>query len=243
MGDADRFFYLCAPLINQGQTIGLLHIQQPLEETGPDPDEFLAATPDLPDEKLVNTLTDHIALALANQHLKKKLQHLAVRDPLTGLYNRRYMEESLEREIHRARRKNSSVGILMLDIDHFKGFNDAHGHESGDLLLKMIGDFLMSSIRSDDVACRYGGEEFTLILPEITSDNACLRADTIRRGAAQLRVNYQGTILKQVTLSIGIALFPQDGATWEDLLRRADQALYLAKESGRNRVMTSRDLP
>jgi diguanylate cyclase (GGDEF)-like protein len=242
MRETGGFDYYCAPLINQGQTIGLLHMQQQQEEANPDSDEFLGVSPDLPDEKLVSTFTDHIALALANQRLKQELHHLAIRDPLTGLYNRRYMEESLVREIHRARRKNSSLGILMLDIDHFKRFNDTHGHESGDLLLKMLGNFLRTSIRSDDIPCRYGGEEFTLILPEITLENACLRAEAIRQGAAQLRVDYQGVLLEQATVSIGIALFPQDGATWEALLRRADKALYQAKERGRNRVMTSRDL-
>jgi diguanylate cyclase (GGDEF)-like protein len=243
MREADGFSYLCAPLINQGQTIGLLHIQQKLEETGPLPDEFLAAPPDLPDEKLVSTFTDHIALTLSNQRLTHKLHHLAIRDPLTGLYNRRYLEESLDREIQRAKRKDSSLGVLMLDIDYFKKFNDAHGHEPGDLLLKMLGAFLKTSIRVDDTPCRYGGEEFTLILPEITLENACLRAETIRQGAALLQVNYQGTLLDPVTFSIGVAIFPQDGATGEALLRRADKALYLAKELGRNRVMTARDLP
>jgi diguanylate cyclase (GGDEF)-like protein len=243
MGETGGLVYCCSPLINQGQTIGLLHIQQRQEEAFPVQDEFLAVQTDLPDEKLVATFTDHIALALANQRLKQELRHLAIRDPLTGLYNRRYMEESLVREIHRARRRSTSLGILMLDIDHFKNFNDAHGHESGDLLLKMLGNFLKDSIRSDDIPCRYGGEEFTLILPEISMENARARAETIREGAARLRVHCQGVLLEQVTLSIGIALFPQDGSTWEVLLRHADKALYLAKELGRNQVATTLDLP
>lgn len=243
MAGVGGFFYICAPLINQGQTIGLLHLQQKTEEDSPNSDEFLASPPDLPPEKLLVTFTDHIALALANQRLKQELRHMAVRDPLTGLYNRRHMEESLVREIHRARRKNSSLGILMIDIDHFKNFNDVHGHEAGDCLLKSLGRFFKNSIRSDDIPCRFGGEEFILILPEITLENACSRAETIRREAAQLQVDYQGSPLDRVTLSLGISLFPQDGATWEALLRRADKALYLAKETGRNRVKTTRDLP
>ena len=123
----------CVPLINQGQTIGMLHLQN-IEDTGPMADAFLAGPPEPPDEKLVATFTDHIALALSNLRLKQKLYQLAIRDGLTGLHNRRYMEESLEREIHRAKRKGTSLGILMMDIDHFKYFNDKHGHEAGDTL-------------------------------------------------------------------------------------------------------------
>ena len=229
----------CIPLINQGSTIGMLHIQN-TEETGPLADAFLSGPPEMPDEKLVATFTDHIALALSNLRLKQKLYQLAIRDGLTGLHNRRYMEESLEREIHRAKRKGTSLGILMVDIDHFKLFNDRHGHEAGDTLLKALGNYLRNNVRADDLACRYGGEEFTLILPELTRETAILRAEAIRAGSQQLRVNYRGLELGKITLSLGVALFPQNGATWEDTLREADKALYEAKEAGRNRVVAAR---
>jgi diguanylate cyclase (GGDEF)-like protein len=229
----------CIPLINQGQPVGMLHLQN-LEDTGPLPDAFLSGPPDLPDEKLVATFTDHIALALSNLRLKQKLYQLAIRDGLTGLHNRRYMEESLEREIHRAKRKGTSLGILMVDIDHFKYFNDKHGHEAGDTLLKALGNYLKTSVRADDIACRYGGEEFTMILPELTQETALMRAEAIRAGVDQLRVNYRGLELEKITLSIGVALFPQNGTTWEFTLREADKALYEAKESGRNRVVAAR---
>ncbi len=229
----------CIPLINQGQTIGMLHLQT-VDDTGPQPDAFLSGPPELPDEKLVATFTDHIALALSNLRLKQKLYQLAIQDGLTGLHNRRYMEESLGREIHRAKRKGTSLGILMLDIDHFKYFNDQHGHEAGDILLKALGNYLKTSVRADDIACRYGGEEFTLILPDLTLEAALMRAEAIRAGVDQLRVNYRGLELEKITLSIGIALFPQHGTTWESTLREADKALYEAKESGRNRVVAAR---
>jgi diguanylate cyclase (GGDEF)-like protein/PAS domain S-box-containing protein len=230
---------ICIPLINQGQTIGMLHLQT-VDDTGPMPDTFLSGPPDLPNEKLVATFTDHIALALSNLRLKQKLYQLAIRDGLTGLHNRRYMEESLEREIHRAKRKGTSLGILMLDIDHFKYFNDKHGHEAGDTLLKALGNYLKNSVRADDIACRYGGEEFTMILPELTLETALMRAEAIRSGIDQLRVNYRGLELEKITLSIGVALFPQNGTNWEITLREADKALYEAKESGRNRVVAAR---
>ena len=229
----------CIPLINQGLTIGMLHLQN-TEETGPMADAFLSEPPEPPDEKLVVTFTDHIALALSNLRLKQKLYQLAIRDSLTGLHNRRYMEESLEREIHRAKRKGTSLGILMVDIDFFKYFNDKHGHEAGDTLLKALGNYLKNSVRADDIACRYGGEEFTMILPEITQETALMRAEAIRAGVDQLRVNYRGLELEKISLSIGVALFPQNGTNWESTLREADKALYEAKEGGRNRVVTAR---
>ncbi len=229
----------CIPLINQGQAIGMLHLQT-IDETGPMSDAFMSGPPDLPDEKLVATFTDHIALALSNLRLKQKLYQLAIRDGLTGLHNRRYMEESLEREIHRAKRKGTSLGILMMDIDHFKNFNDRHGHEAGDTLLKALGNYLKNSVRADDISCRYGGEEFTLILPDLTLETALLRAEALRAGVEQLRVHYRGWELEKISLSIGVALFPQNGTNWEITLREADKALYEAKESGRNRVVAAR---
>jgi diguanylate cyclase (GGDEF)-like protein len=239
MAGFDGPFYLCVPLINQGQTIGLLQIQNN-DESGASGDDFLSMPPEPPDEKLVVTFADHLALSLSNLRLREKLHRLAIRDPLTGLYNRRYMEESLEREIHRAKRKGVALGVMMVDIDHFKQFNDRHGHEAGDLLLKALGDFLRSRVRADDIACRYGGEEFTLILPEITLEPALGRAEVIRKGASQLKVSCRGRELEPVTLSVGVALYPDDGQSWEEVLRRADQALYRAKDAGRNTVVCAR---
>ena len=127
----------------------------------------------------------------------------------------------------------------MVDIDHFKYFNDHYGHEAGDTLLKALGTYLKNSVRADDIACRYGGEEFTLLLPDLTRETARMRAEAIRAGIERLRVDYRGLELEKITLSIGVALFPQNGATWEDTLREADKALYQAKKGGRNRVVAA----
>ena len=118
-------------------------------------------------QKLARTLAEHISLALANLKLRENLRHQAIRDVLTGLFNRRYLQETLEREIHRSQRQQTSLGVIMLDVDNFKIFNDTYGHEAGDRLLAVLGRYLKSSIRTEDIACRYGGEEFTLILPDI----------------------------------------------------------------------------
>jgi len=171
-------------------------------------------------------------LALAN----RKLKELSVRDPLTGLFNRRYMEETLAREFAKARRTDSKCGVIMLDVDHFKNFNDTYGHEAGDLVLKELAGSLSSHVRGEDVVCRYGGEEFIIILPEITVDLALSRAEDLRRTVAdEMRVDFNDTLLK-VTISLGVALFPDHGDDPESVVVAADNALYLSKEGGRNRV-------
>ena len=146
--------YLCIPMTAQGETLGVLHIQtQPGQSI----------------EKLEEQATPvavRVALALANLRLRETLRSQSIRDPLTGLFNRRYMEETLERELHRAARHQNLLGVLMIDIDHFKLFNDTFGHDIGDALLAELGSFLRANVRSEDVPCRYGGEEFIIILPE-----------------------------------------------------------------------------
>jgi diguanylate cyclase (GGDEF)-like protein len=165
-----------------------------------------------------------------------KLRELAIRDPLTGLFNRRYLEESLALEMIRAMRKPYPIGIIMADIDHFKRFNDLYSHAAGDAVLVQIADLLRAQVRSSDVICRYGGEEFVLILPEASREITCLRAESIRASAGQLRLQYESQALQTLTLSLGVAIFPDHGATIEALLSAADAALYRAKHAGRNRV-------
>jgi diguanylate cyclase (GGDEF)-like protein len=168
--------------------------------------------------------------------LRETLRSQAIRDPLTGLYNRRYMEESLEREIHRATRRHSALGVVMLDLDRFKSFNDAFGHAAGDTLLREVGAFLRGRLRAEDIACRYGGEEFTLILPDADLEHTRSRADELRREARNLTVVHHGQTLAAITLSMGIAAYPEHGASADELLDAADAALYEAKSGGRNRV-------
>jgi diguanylate cyclase (GGDEF)-like protein len=168
--------------------------------------------------------------------LRETLHNLSIRDPLTGLFNRRYMEESLDRELLKAKRYNRSLGVIMIDIDHFKRFNDTYGHEAGDQVLRELGVFLQNHIRLTDIPCRFGGEEFTLILPEADILFTQQRAEQIRVDVAAIRVSIQGQTLAEITISQGVAVFPGNGQTGAELLRAADEALYRAKQQGRNQV-------
>ncbi len=217
--------YLCLPMMAQGSILGLVNLSLPeggrLSE---------------PRQRLAMTVAEHISLALANLRLQESLRAQSIRDPLTGLFNRRYMEESLDREMRRAVRGGHPVGILMLDLDHFKRFNDVFGHDAGDALLREVGTVLQRSIRAEDIACRYGGEEFTLILPQMSLPDAAQRAEQIRDAIKRLNIEHRRTPLGPVTVSLGVAVFPDHGPTADAVLRAADTALYEAKAGGRDRV-------
>ena len=165
-----------------------------------------------------------------------RLRALSVRDTLTGLFNRRYLEETLTRELDRATRNQSPVGVMLIDIDGFKLVNDTHGHAAGDAMLRELGALLQASARGSDVACRYGGEEFVLLLPQAAREVTRQRAETLRAGAKRLAVNYPDLPNEPITLSIGVAAYPADGATPDALLKSADDALYRAKREGRDRT-------
>ncbi|MBA4384517.1 MAG: hypothetical protein C0410_07255 [Anaerolinea sp.] len=236
---------LCIPLVAQGETMGVVSlIKSGLPE--PDmhtPDPNLAPFSEVKIQ-LVTAFAEHVGLALANLNLRDTLRHQSIRDPLTGLFNRRYMEETFEREINHAERKGTPIGIIMIDIDHFKQFNDTFGHEAGDTILHELGHFFHRHIRAEDIACRYGGEEFIIILPESSLNNTDMRAEDLREGVKRLNVNSNGNKLGGITLSLGISIFPEHGKTLETLLRAADQALYRAKAEGRDRVaMASEPFP
>ena len=188
-------------------------------------------------------MADSIALALANLKLRVSLHDQSIRDPLTDLFNRRYLEETLEREIHRAARLQRSVAVIMLDIDHFKRFNDTFSHEAGDTLLRELGIFLKQQIRGGDFACRYGGEEFILILPEISMEDLRQSAERLRKKVKELHIQYAGGALEAITLSLGLALFPVHGATGRAVVHAADEALYEAKHQGRDRVVVALSTP
>jgi diguanylate cyclase (GGDEF)-like protein len=175
-------------------------------------------------------------MALASLNLRESLRHQAIRDPLTGLFNRRYMEESLEREFLRVQRRNASMGLIMLDLDHFKIFNDTYGHKAGDAMLAAMGSLVLKHVRREDIACRYGGEEFLLILPEAPLETTLARAELLKEAMGQLQIDHQGQILGPLTTSFGVATFPEHAQNWEDLIRAADRALYRAKQKGRDRV-------
>jgi diguanylate cyclase (GGDEF)-like protein len=228
---------LCIPMIAHGETMGILHLQSGL--AGPDQPNQEQAVINEVQLQLAKAMADTIALALANLKLRVSLHDQSIRDPLTDLFNRRYLEETLEREIHRAARLQRSVAVIMLDIDHFKRFNDTFSHEAGDTLLRELGVFLKQQIRGGDFACRYGGEEFILILPEISLEDLRQSAERLRKKVKELHIPYAGGALEAITLSLGIALFPVHGATGKAVVHAADEALYEAKHQGRDRIVVA----
>jgi diguanylate cyclase (GGDEF)-like protein len=225
--------YICAPMMAQGETLGLLYLKtRPAAAGGIT--ELTEAK-----EQLATAVAEQIALALSNLKLRETLRQQSVRDPLTGLYNRRFLEETLDRELARLERKNLPLSLIMIDVDNFKNFNDTFGHEAGDAVLRDLGGVLQRHVRGGDIACRYGGEEFTIVLPEASLEIGRQRAEMLREAARELRLVHDGKSLGAVTLSLGVACFPEHGRRREHLLQVADAALYEAKNGGRNRVVVS----
>lgn len=232
--------YVCVPLMAQGQALGLLHLVEGRREkatSGEMTPQHLHAH-----RQLAFTVADQVALSVSNLRLQAKLRDQAIRDGLTGLFNRRYMQESLERELRRAERRNMPLGVIMLDIDHFKRFNDTFGHAAGDTLLRHIGVLLQEHTRGEDIACRYGGEEFTLILLDASPEDTEQRAERLRQEAGKLRIEHGKQSLGDVTISLGVAIYPDHADSTETLLKAADAALYRAKEGGRDRVVMASDV-
>lgn len=215
--------YRCLPLVAQGETVGLFYIEQRQAEISVNDQDLRA-------------LTETVALSLVNLRLREKLRNQSIRDPLTGLFNRRYLEESLELECSRAERSKQPISVVMLDVDHFKRFNDTFGHEAGDVVLKNIGELLRRSVRQGDLACRYGGEEFVLVLPGTSASEAVAVAERVREGAHRLEIVYRNQALGKVTISLGVAVYPMAGGTPAELTDAADQTLYVAKNAGRDCV-------
>jgi diguanylate cyclase (GGDEF)-like protein/PAS domain S-box-containing protein len=217
---------LCVPLQAHGEVMGILHLRG-------------ATRIDEQTIQRAAVVAEQIGMALANLQLREKLRNQSIRDPLTGLFNRRYAEETLTRELHRATRGGQSLAVLAIDVDHFKRFNDAFGHEVGDQVLRELGALLARSIRGGDVASRIGGEELLVILPDAQLEGAMARAEQIRSGVSQLQIRHLDRPIGPITVSIGVAVFPQHGQVSEVLLRGADAALYRAKHQGRNRVVVA----
>jgi diguanylate cyclase (GGDEF)-like protein/PAS domain S-box-containing protein len=220
--------YVCMPVHGQGQVLGLFHIavdvgartRRPARDT----------------EQRLRAMTDRVGPALANLKLRDALRELALRDGLTGLYNRRYMEDALSREIHRAERSGKPLSVVMIDIDHFKGFNDKYGHDAGDFVLSALARGITKKIRPSDMACRYGGEELVVVLPEASLECARERAEEMRLTIRDTNLTHLGQILPAPTASFGVAVYPANGTKPTDLLKAADDALYRAKHGGRDRV-------
>jgi diguanylate cyclase (GGDEF)-like protein/PAS domain S-box-containing protein len=226
--------WLCVPMVAQGNTVGVLHFEFESAEGGRN-DPGTGRARDSRQQLAVSTAAQ-IALSLANLQLRESLREQSIRDPLTHLYNRRFLEESLDRELQVASRKKDNVSLLFLDLDHFKRFNDIFGHEAGDMVLKSLAELFRNFFRATDICCRYGGEEFAIILPEASAKAAAVRADALRHEVKRLRLQYKKQTLEQLTLSIGVAAFPEHGSTCEELLKIADQSLYESKTRGRDLV-------
>lgn len=227
--------YLCVPLIPQGKLHGLLHVRRLKIESRPSRNIGSMES----SLNLASNVAEEIGLALANLNLRETLHEQSIRDPLTGLYNRRFLEDSLIRELSRAKRKTHPLSIILLDIDHFKRVNDTFGHGAGDMVLRRLGLVLQAYVRESDIACRVGGEEFSVLLPEGPLQIATQRAEDIRKAVNELALKHEEKDLGTVTVSLGVATFPDHGTTADVLIRAADQVLYDAKRKGRNRVVSA----
>ncbi|HMI54303.1 MAG TPA: diguanylate cyclase [Candidatus Saccharimonadales bacterium] len=228
---------LCVPLLAWGETLGVLFfgIQTvPRKDAQGDPPILKSH------ERLASVMAEQVGITLANLQLRETLRMQAIRDPLTGLFNRRYMEESLGREVHRSLRSNSPLGVILMDLDHFKLFNDTFGHAGGDAVLRLVGELLREGIRTEDIACRYGGEEFAIILSDAALEVIVQRAESLRQLIKNSIAVHIGPSGGALTVSIGVAISPDHGGNGYDLLRAADEALYSAKALGRDRVVVAK---
>lgn len=222
--------YLCIPLVAQSKAVGVLYV-------GSLSGDSLRSFGLLEKQRLAEAVARQVSLGLANVSLKESLRNQAIRDPLTGLFNRRYLGDVLAREFSRAARARYSIGLIMLDLDHFKRLNDTFGHDTGDAVLTEVAGLLQAGVRREDVACRLGGEEFVVALPTASLDNTRRRAEAIAAAIRNLQLSRGDQPVGPITVSIGIAVFPEHGTTPEDLLKAADTALYRAKEEGRDRIV------
>jgi diguanylate cyclase (GGDEF)-like protein len=220
--------YLCVPLTVQGETLGVLSLIGALGRN---------AERQSNDRQLAVTVGEAIKLSLSNLKLRDELREQAMNDPLTGLFNRRYLDEALTKELYSAQRRNESLCVAMVDLDHFKRFNDTFGHDAGDLLLREFGRLLRSNLRKSDIACRYGGEEFVLILPGSSLTDTSQRLQHIVSLTRELQLRHEDQALGRMTISAGVAESGEHGLTAGKLLREADEALYVAKQAGRDRVV------
>lgn len=228
---------LCLPLSAQGEMIGILTLEPGTDRGAP------RAVLGADQIELATTLGEQLALALSNVKLKEALKRQSIIDPLTGLFNRRYMDETLQRELSRAKRKDCALSIVMLDIDHFKSVNDRYGHEAGDSVLRAVADRLKKNVRESDLVCRYGGEEILILMPECAQSDACARAERLRDAIRATEFRHAGSAIDRVTASFGVASYPDDALEPDSLVEFADQAMYQAKAAGRDRVVRAGAAP
>jgi diguanylate cyclase (GGDEF)-like protein/PAS domain S-box-containing protein len=227
--------YLCLPLTVQGKALGVLCLIDGSTQKGKHQLSHL---------QLAVTVGETIKLSLSNLKLREELRHQAFHDPLTGLFNRRYLDETLPRELQMAQRREAPLCVVMLDIDYFKQFNDSYGHGAGDSIIREFGRILREHLRKSDISCRYGGDEFVLILPDSSIADTQERVEQIRKFLKGLQqIHYGEEAFDRITLSAGIAYMPEHGTTENELLQAADQALYAAKKAGRDRIVIYKAAP
>lgn len=225
--------YICLPMVVQGEMLGLFHLETP---TGLSPEQAVNWK-----QKAV-TVNEGIKISLSNLKLRELMHRQANHDPLTGLFNRRYLDDTLPRELNHARRKNDPTSVAMLDIDHFKKFNDTFGHEAGDLILREMGHLFKESLRKSDIACRYGGEEFVIVMFDSKQEETLQRFEKIREQIKNLQLRYREQLLGRMTVSIGIAEANDNSMTAQELVTAADKALYAAKRAGRDCIIAFNEL-
>lgn len=226
--------FICVPIIAHGDTVGLLHVRLK--------DKCYLDTNVLDAHAFTLKCGEHVSLAVANVKLRDELRDQSTRDPLTGLYNRRYFLETMRAQIALCERKNSQFSLIAFDADKFKSFNDNHGHDAGDMVLRAIGTKLTEIFDKGEIPCRYGGEEFAVIVPDTDKAAATVAAERLRTAIESVTIRYGGKALPPVTVSSGVATFPGCGMVPQDLIRQADDALYQAKADGRNCVRVAPDL-
>ena len=219
---------LLLPMVSGGRTIGMLVLASRSEDAFPEEDI----------QTLVS-VADICATAIQNAHNFQQVEAMAYVDGLTGVYNRRHFERKIAEEIDRAARYNGTLSVMMVDLDHFKRVNDEFGHLLGDEVLRSVSQLFLGALRNSDICCRYGGEEFAIILPETSEPQALKVAQKLRKLVADY--DFAG-VPRQITISAGVADFPNCGPTRDDIVGAADHSLYLAKQAGRNRVMSKHDV-
>lgn len=217
--------YICIPFLAHGETVGLMHLEA---------HDHISSEEFASQKKLAQMCAEQISLAIANVRMRDELHHQAIRDVLTGLYNRRHMMDTLRRRIET--RRGEAFSIISIDVDHFKKFNDNHGHDAGDTVLRSVGEAMIASVNGSEIACRMGGEELMILLPDAALDQAMARAEALRQTVADMVVRYGEKDLPQITISVGVAQFPLHGQAPQEVIRAADEAMYLSKGNGRNCV-------
>lgn len=230
----DETPYFCFPVLAHGETVGLMHLKK---RPGVSDAEFLAV------RKLAQMCAEQISMAIANVRMRDQLQEQSIRDPLTGLFNRRHMIDRLRHLVDLSGESDRVVHVIYLDLDHFKRFNDTHGHDAGDYVLRAVGEMLDASCSNDDVPCRMGGEEFVMLWPDLQEADLSKRLSALQAKITGLSLTYQSKTLPKITASIGVASAPRHGRLPQDILRAADEAMYDAKNNGRDQIVFSGKAP